>query len=54
MNENTTKARELLANKSIIVNDSDVEAFIEAFKALGLNPMGGAIIPENNQRVLYF
>lgn len=53
MNENTTKARELLANKPIIVNESDVDTFIEAFKALGLNPMGGAIL-DNNQRVLYF
>lgn len=53
MNENTIKANELLANKSIIVNESDVEAFVEAFKALGLNPNGGAIL-DNNQRVLYF
>ena len=53
MNENTIKANELLANKSIIVNNSDVEAFVEAFRALGLNPMGGAIL-DNNQRVLYF
>lgn len=53
MNENTIKANELLANKSIIVNESDVDTFVEAFKALGLNPMGGAIL-DNNQRVLYF
>lgn len=52
MNENTTKARELLANKSIIVNESDVDTFIEAFKAIGLNLMGGAMLP-NNMRVLY-
>lgn len=53
MNENTIKANELLANKSIIVNHSDVEAFVEAFKALGLNPMGGADLGEMG-RVLYF
>lgn len=53
MNENTIKANELLANKSIIVNHSDVDTFVEAFKALGLNPKGGAIL-DNNQRVLYF
>jgi hypothetical protein len=53
MNENTIKAKELLANKAIIVNESDVETFVEAFKALGLYPMGGAIL-DNNQRVLYF
>ena len=53
MNENTTKARELLANKSIIVNESDVDTFIEAFKTLGLNLMGGADLGEMG-RVLYF
>lgn len=53
MNENTTKVRELLTNKSIIVNHADVDTFIEAFKELGLNPMGGADLGEMG-RVLYF
>jgi hypothetical protein len=53
MNENTIKANELLANKSIIVNHSDVETFVEAFNALGLNPKGGADLGEMG-RVLYF
>lgn len=43
----------ILKDKSIIVNNEDVEMFCEFFASVGLFVNGGAIL-DNGQRVLYF
>lgn len=43
----------LLKDKSVIVNHSDIDQFVMAFKSLGLTPHFGANLGELGQ-VIYF